>query len=1410
MPGHQGVLPNEVADFLSKRGAHLTAGSCGLQVPPADCLAWLGGGGPRLPWVGVAIRALLRDPAYPPLNSTSLGDDRNHGTLGLVDLIRPFAPPDVLEHATPEAESGKHATAASSHHCVSLQLVLATYNTLSLLGDVEETRDQSQTGRAYKSAVGRAAILAETLDAHGVQIAFLQETRCQKEHSQTGVYHRYASGAVRGQWGTEIWIKDRTPFLRGHADRTALTHFSPQTVTSLHTDPRRVILRVCIKPVSLLLISVHGPHRATEGPFIQAFWDETLRLLQHYHKSDFIIFGGDCNAAIGSAPSDSFGDHAPEDEDTAGAALHHLASILQMWGPATFSARHSGATHTYVQKKSGRLCRPDFLLLPRTWERGQISSFTAPGIHAAPGTQDHIAACLRAVLTLGPAQLPPSKRRPGVSPQAFLDPQVREMVSSVVDSIPPVPWTTSVHAHAAIMVVYLQKGLGKISQGQGKKPKHAYLTEDTWGLQRQLSRIRHNLSSRQSLLRRHALLACWKVWKQVQSDWAVEFLDCPWVQQLKVRIVTQLLHMRKTSQLLREACRRDRSAYIAGLADRISRGPSNEVFAAYHRMLSHRRKKPYQIEPLPTILDDQGAPCLDMQARFRRWRNHFGALEAGVETSFAALAETVSGLGHSGDPAPHPAEITQVPSFCLMEKILASTKGGKAPGMDTIPAELCKGFSAQLTRHLFPLLMKQVWRGEEAVGFKGGATVFFHKKRGPLDECSSYRAILLMSSLAKACHQCLRPAIKDIFNRTAAPLQIGGRPGCSVTFGSHLLRAVTAHYSAKGISTYVLFADIASAFYCTVTQLIADAGPDDTATVLDRVTRTLRLSREDREALERHLREPTALGLARGDPWLEHTTSRIATGNWFVLQGDSVPIATGRGSRPGSSCADVLLALLIPRILATRDGLRDSALCHSTAPEFPWDGAFTLEACASDSPNLSISDVIWADDIAVPRVCRHLSSMRPAVAVETGCLADACGEFGLSLSFGEAKTACLASVVGNGSRAAKRYLYGPDGLKGILHTMREGGTATPLSLVASYKHLGVYQAPLGKLGPEIRYRISQARAAFHEARRKVYKNRAISIARKASILEATVISKLVQGAGSWDKLSKADQHAFDATLWAFYRGLLCLPRSGEQTLTALACCAIVRLPTPATLLRRARLQYLRQLVAAGPPELWAAIKANRCYSAMLQADLRWMYQWLHATSDLPNPDHSWEPWSLCMRSAPGRFKGCLKRACQLEMCRNVIAAALDGLHRGLRLLALPQACEQAPSSSSFTELCLPCRRAFVSRKARAGHAARMHGYRSRAFLLGRTPVCLGCGRSYGTIGRLRRHLTVVPACTSNWGSFTPAHRQDTPSHPLAPPAPVAGTHQTTVSPWDPSISDTLLADLNALCNSTEDSVLECH
>ena len=90
---------------------------------------------------------------------------------------------------------------------------------------------------------------------------------------------------------------------------------------------------------------------------------------------------------------------------------------------------------------------------------------------------------------------------------------------------------------------------------------------------------------------------------------------------------------------VRRACRINREAHLSVLADRISSGPADEVFAAYHSVLGQRRRKAYKPEPLPIVNRSDGTPCTTAAEIQERWWQHFGDLEAGQQTSLEAIAD---------------------------------------------------------------------------------------------------------------------------------------------------------------------------------------------------------------------------------------------------------------------------------------------------------------------------------------------------------------------------------------------------------------------------------------------------------------------------------------------------------------------------------------------------------------------------------------------------------------------------------------------------------------------------------------------------------------------------------------------------------------------------------------------------
>ena len=601
-----------------------------------------------------------------------------------------------------------------------------------------------------------------------------------------------------------------------------------------------------------------------------------------------------------------------------------------------------------------------------------------------------------------------------------------------------------------------------------------------------------------------------------------------------------------------------------------------------------------------------------------------------------------------------------------------------------------------------------------------------------------------------------------------------------------MIRGAARLAAASGQAHFTLFTDIASAFYTVIQQLVARRSDEALSPVtVARATSGLRLSPEESDALTRHLLEPTAMSTSGASAWLEALTSRFQEDNFFVLKGDDQAVTTARGSRPGSSWADLVFAEVIARVLRRRNELRQSGHAYSQPFTLPWDGHCSLEGVSDPIEELSLDDVVWADDVAIPRLT-FPGRAAAALAFETSCLVDAFKEFGFTLAFGPHKTAGVLSLQGPGSRSAQRHIFGTAGLRGSIPVLLEAGTVS-LPLVPAYRHLGCQQSPGGRLLAELKYRISQARAAFAEGRRKVYKVATISVRRKAHILNATVIARLIHGAGSWGPLAKGELRLFSGAVWSFYRPLLGLDRQADQHVDAYSCYALLDLPSPTVLLRVQRLLYLGQLASSAPPVVWAVLKADRPYACQLMSDLAWLHSWTWKTTGLPSPQDDWPAWLRLLRTCPRRYKGIVKRARALEARRNQVAAALQCLNRSLILQYGDRAAESSPELPTMSEVCIPCKRAFATRLSWAGHCARKHGYRSHAFLCAEDTLCRSCGKRFSSVGRLRRHLVAQPGCVSTWGSFIPGSLPRNDLHSQALPECAAGH-------LDPAFADGIRTD----------------
>ena len=379
---------------------------------------------------------------------------------------------------------------------------------------------------------------------------------------------------------------------------------------------------------------------------------------------------------------------------------------------------------------------------------------------------------------------------------------------------------------------------------------------------------------------------------------------------------------------------------------------------------------------------------------------------------------------------------------------MAQTQLNKASGPDGLPGEVFKALPASLSSLVLPLVLKLGLLGEEGAGLKGALLTWLYKFKGARNLCTSYRAIMLLPTLTKVIHRSFRPRLYDHVMTHAPPLLLGGRKGASAVFGSHLTRAFVQWCSVHKQPACILYADVASAYYNSVRDL--------TAQRLDVAGNPVDSLAEANISVGADVADALASGSAfrseGASPWLESLAAEMHRGSWFALRGDHIPVVTHRGSRPGSSLADIMYSAGVGCILAKRDALRAADPASGRVPRIPWDGRRDISPADAPTQWPSLSEVIWADDLAEFFLLSDSARAAHQVGLEASFLDEAFGSHGYTLTYGTSKkTAAMVLLGGHGSKAAKRALFGRTG---VIAVMREHHPTASLPLVAQYKHLG--------------------------------------------------------------------------------------------------------------------------------------------------------------------------------------------------------------------------------------------------------------------------------------------------------------------------------------------------------------------
>ena len=233
---------------------------------------------------------------------------------------------------------------------------------------------------------------------------------------------------------------------------------------------------------------------------------------------------------------------------------------------------------------------------------------------------------------------------------------------------------------------------------------------------------------------------------------------------------------------------------------------------------------------------------------------------------------------------------------------------GKARGLDGIPGELCHHQAAAIARVLYAQLLKVCVHGQEPLAFKGGRLTAAYKGRGPTDECSSYRSLLMSNHLGKALHRALRMKSAPLYEKFLQAQQTEGRRKIPVQLPLHQARAFVRSARDTGKSSAVLYLDLKEAFYRIVREApLGGEVSDEFIGLL--AMKLINLPDDSLHQLHAFLSEPTALQQARLDEMQCRCLRAVHATTHLWMDGQDDVSRTPVGTRPGDCMADLWLCM---------------------------------------------------------------------------------------------------------------------------------------------------------------------------------------------------------------------------------------------------------------------------------------------------------------------------------------------------------------------------------------------------------------------------------------------------------------------------------------------------------------------
>lgn len=859
----------------------------------------------------------------------------------------------------------------------------------------------------------RSALVARELAQLDIDIAALSEVRFADQGSLTEVsagYTLYWSGKSKEERrlsGVGFMIK--TPIAS-----------KLQSLPVGHSD-RIMSLRL---PLSgnrfLTLFSVYAPTLQAEAVLKEAFYSELSSLLKKVDKEDKILIMGDFNARVGTDHivwPGVLGRHGTGNCNDNGRLLLEFCTEHSLSVTNTLFQQKNRFKTTWKHPRSKHWHLLDYVLVRQRDVKDVLHTRVMP---SADCYTDHRLVRTKVRLTVKPAvrkRGPPTKKlnvQQLLAKEEEFKKELDEKVnsnskdSSSQETDPEEQWQR--------LKTILQESAAKVA-GFSSKKNRDWFDENDGEIQSLLQEKRASharlLASKDDNAAKSAYrTACSTLQaklREIQNKWWLELAE-------KTQTYADLGNTKAFYEALR-------AAY----------GPTHQVQA------------PLRSSDGTTLLNDR-------DSILHRWTEHYQALFGDQRTVQLSSIEKIpqQSVKH---------EIDNPPLLDEVKSAIKKLKGGKAPGIDELPAEVYIAGGDIVAEQLTALFSLCWEKGKVPSDLRDAVLVSLYKNKGEKSDCSNYRGITLLSIAGKILARVLLDRLIPIIAEEVLPeSQCGFRANRGTTDMIFVLRQLQEKCREQNMGLYVAFVDLTKAF--------------DTVS---------------RDGLWKILAKlgcpPKFLAILR--QLHEDQRGQVKSCGEF-----SEPFPIGNGVKQGCVLAPTLFAIFFSLMLR---GAKED-LTEGIYIRFRTDGSvFNLRRLLAHTKTLEelILELLFADD------CALLAHAEEALQTVVNHFADAAKAFGLTISLG--KTEVMYQAPPHGP-------YTPPKINIDGHQ---------LNAVEHFTYLGSVISNDASVSKDIDHRLSKASCSFGRLQRRVWQNHSLRLTTKVQVYRAVVLSTLLYGSEAW-------------------------------------------------------------------------------------------------------------------------------------------------------------------------------------------------------------------------------------------------------------------------------------------------------